>query len=69
MRDAKPHKLIKALKEMGFTENGGSKHLKMVKGDITVMVPTHGTIKRETVDRIRKHSGVEKALFYRHNFS
>lgn len=69
MTDAKPNKLIKALKAMGFSENGGTKHLKMVNGDKTIVIPIHGAIKRETVDRIRKQAGIDKKVFYSYNLS
>lgn len=72
MRDAKPDRLIKALKKEGFVENGGSKHLKMVRDvngvKFTVAIPTHGVIKRNTVDDIRKMSGIDKKVFYSYNF-
>lgn len=68
MKDAKPKLLIRALKAEGFVENGGSKHLKMVKGDVTLHIQTHGFIKRNTVDSIRKQSGIEKAKFYSYKF-
>lgn len=68
MRDAKPKLLIRALKSEGFVENGGSKHLKMVKGNITLHIQTHGVIKRNTVASIQKQSGIEKARFYSYKF-
>jgi predicted RNA binding protein YcfA (HicA-like mRNA interferase family) len=72
MKDAKPKLMVKALKNMGFIENGGSKHLKMTKEvegkTVTVMVQTHGVIKRNTVEAIRKNAGIDKKTFYSHNF-
>jgi hypothetical protein len=68
MRDAKPKLLVRALRQEGFVENGGSKHLKMVKGDVTLHIQTHGVIKRNTVAAIQKQSGIEKAKFYSHKF-
>lgn len=70
MKDAKPAKLIKALKAMGFVEAGGTKHLQMrdSKGNLAVL-PMHGVIKRNTVERIRKAANIDKKTFYSHNFS
>jgi len=68
MRDAKPDRLIRALKAEGFVENGGTKHLKLIKGDVTLHVQTHGVIKRNTVDSIRKASGIDKHKFYSYKF-
>lgn len=69
MKDASPKKLIKALREMGFVENGGTKHQKMTNGERTIVIPIHGVIKRNTVDKIRKDAGLDKEKFYRYNFS
>ena len=67
MKDAKPERLVRALKQEGFTEAGGTKHLKMTKGDITLTVPLHYIIKRNTVDKIRKQAGIDKKVFYSYN--
>lgn len=72
IRDAKPQRLIRALKDMGFAEAGGSKHLKMERLEngrvIQVNIPVHGIIKRNTVDDIRKRSEIEKKVFYSYKF-
>lgn len=72
MKDAKPKLLIRALKSEGFVENGGTKHLKMVKilpdRKITLHIQTHGVIKRNTVDSIQKASGISKEKFYSYKF-
>jgi hypothetical protein len=68
MRDAKPKLLIRALRQEGFVENGGSKHLKMVKENITLHIQTHGVIKRNTVASIQKSSGIDKQKFYSYKF-
>lgn len=68
MKDAKPKLLIRALEKEGFVEKSTNKHLKMVKGDITLHIQTHGTIKRNTVESIRKASGIDKGKFYSYKF-
>lgn len=74
LRDGKPRLIIRALKDLGFVENGGTKHLKMIKTDENgkqthmVTVPIHGVIKREMVDRIRKNAGIDKKTFYAYKF-
>lgn len=70
MRDAKPDRLVKALKDMGFEEQGGSKHLKMFNRETggVAILPKHGIIKRNTVERIRKDAKVDKDKFYSYKF-
>jgi predicted RNA binding protein YcfA (HicA-like mRNA interferase family) len=68
MRDAKPERLIRALKDMGFVEAGQNKHQKMTCGNTTIVIPIHGIIKRNTVDKIRKDAGIEKNKFYSYKF-
>lgn len=72
MRDAKPDRLIRVLKGYGFTEAGGTKHrllTKVIEGKkVTVGIPFHGIIKRNTVDALRKQAGIDKKEFYSHKF-
>lgn len=72
MKDATPKRLIRALKQEGFIENGGTKHLKMTKTVdgklVTLHVQAHGVIKRNTVASIQKASGIPKEKFYSYKF-
>jgi hypothetical protein len=68
MRDAKPKLLIRALEAEGFVEKSNNKHLKLVKGDITLHIQTHGVIKRNTVASIQKASGIDRQKFYSYKF-
>ena len=68
MKDAKPERLIKALKAEGFQENGGTKHRKFAKDENQVIVPIHGIIKRNTVESIRKQANLSKEVFYSYKF-
>jgi len=72
MRDAKPKLIVRALESEGFVQNGGTKHLKMVKSvdgkTVTVHVQNHGVIKRNTVEAIRKNAGLSKEVFYGYKF-
>ena len=64
MKDAKPKRLIAALVKQGFVEKSNNKHLKLVKGERTLHIQTHGVIKRNTVASIQKASGIDKETFY-----
>jgi hypothetical protein len=70
MRDAKPDRLMSALRKIGFVDNGGSKHALMVNPETggRVAIPKHGIIKRNTVERIRKDGLIDKKTFYAFNF-
>jgi len=70
MRDGKPDRVIRALKDLGFSEDGGTKHLKMknLATGAVAIIPKHGIIKRNTLERIRKGAGIDKKVFYGYNF-
>ena len=50
--------LIRELESAGFRQNGGTKHGKYKKGDITVMVPRHSEIEDRMADAIRRQAGL-----------